>query len=183
MSSNQQTAGLWPSLHLPPFPLAPSDKSLWLHFCLLSHPCPHPSASPPPSSAVVSSPPLHPPLHAGASPAGQFGRLSSGAAVSLTQPFPFEVTQISWLALVSSTVSSSHAHTPILLISDFLLSALSTSAANLRAGFGAIFLLRLQSPLFHLITVELGWHVGKDKGVFSLPLSPRWQLDLTENCL
>lgn len=68
MSSNQQTAGLWPSLHLPPFPLAPSDKSLWLHFCLLSHPCPHPSASPPPSSAVVSSPPLHPPSMLGRLP-------------------------------------------------------------------------------------------------------------------
>lgn len=60
--------------------------------------------------------------------------------------------------------------------------ALSITVANLQACFRVIFLHRLQSPLFHLIPVELGWHAHKDKAVFFL-LQPRWQSSLIENCL
>lgn len=46
-------------------------------------------------------------------------------------------------------------------------SALSTVALSIYiCSKPAIFLHRLQSSLFHLITVELGWHVHEDKAVF-----------------
>lgn len=44
--------------------------------------------------------------------------------------------------------------------------AISISVANLQAYFRTIFLQRLQSSLFLLITVEPGWHVREDKAVF-----------------
>lgn len=159
-SSNQQPAGLRPSLHLPGFsssdPPSPppasavsSDKSL--PGCILP---PLPSMSAPigvfpslPHSFLprlcfcfISSSSTPPPLLAWASPAGLFGRLSSAATVSLTQPiFLFEMTQIFRLALVFLTVSSPPARAPVLLIIGFLLSAPPPSAANLRASSGGYF--------------------------------------------
>lgn len=193
-SSNQQTAGLCPSLYLPPLsssdfpsplPLAPSPliNLSPAAFCLLSHPCPHLSASPPPSPLplfhllLFTSPSL--PL---------LGRLPQDCSADWIRRL-----QCRWLSRFplkwpkfpdwrSSRPFLLLAHASVLLISDLLLSALSTFAANLRAGFGAIFL-RLQSPLFHLITVKSFWHVGKDKAAFSLLLPPPWQLNLIENCL
>lgn len=166
----------------PPASAVSSDKSLSGCICLLSHPRPHPSASPPPSPRLfhLFTPPPSPCWGVSRRTVRQIelgGCSVADSAVFLWNDPNFPDS------LVSSTVSSSHAHVSVLLISDFLLSALSTYAANLRADFGVIFLRRLQSPLFYLITAKLGWHVGRDKGVFSLPLLPRWQLDLIENCL
>lgn len=102
------------------FPSPPSSPLLLFHLLLFN--------------------PSIPPPFAGASPAGLFGRLSSAAAVSPTQPFlPFEMTQIFRLAPVFLTVSSPPARASVLLISGFLLSAPPPSAANLRAGFGGYF--------------------------------------------
>lgn len=59
--------------------------------------------------------------------------------------------------------------------------AISISVANLEAYFKTIFLHRLQSSLFLLITVELRWHVHEDKAIFFPPLQPQRQSCLIEN--
>lgn len=70
-----------------------------------------------------------PPPPAGSSPGGLFGRSSWAAAGSLTRPFSFEMTQI----------SPTSARLLVLLISDFLPSALSTSAAKPSGQFRGYF--------------------------------------------
>lgn len=58
--------------------------------------------------------------------------------------------------------------------------AISISVANLQAYFRTVFPHRLQSSLFLLITVELGWRAREDKAVL-FPLQPQCQSRLIEN--